>query len=130
MHVFIYSNSSIASLTFKKLVVSLSQRGNTIVNQDLIAGDAHKEAITTTQRYERTMSALKKADIGIFASLEPSFYDGYFLSLVLSRAIPCIICSNATVATDTFSGCTNPLCYYRSYRDLKDLIYQLAVFGV
>ncbi|MCR4329220.1 MAG: hypothetical protein NUV65_01600 [Candidatus Roizmanbacteria bacterium] len=130
MDIFIYSGNSTTTVAFKKLVVALSQRGNSIVNQDLIALDARKETIEDTQRYERTMSALKKADICIFESSIPHFYEGFFLSLALSRTLPCIVCSNTTQQTQEISGCTHPLCYYRNYRDIKDLIYQLAVFGV
>jgi len=130
MDIFIYSGSSETSVQFKKIVVALSQRGNIIVNQNLIERATRGEHIDDTQKYELTLSALKKATLCIFESSAPHFYDGFFLSLALNRKLTSIICTNSTANSNYIEGCTNPLCYVRHYRDLKDLIYQLAVFGV
>lgn len=130
MNIFIYSNNPRTTVVFKKIVVALSQRGNVIVNQDMIKKLTSTNILTDTQRYEQTMQVLKKAQLCIFESSAPQFFDGFFLNLALSRNITSIVCSNDSSTFATISGCTNPLCYYRQYKDITDLIYQLAVFGV
>lgn len=130
MNIFIYSHNPCPTVVFKKIVVALSQRGNVIVNQDMIKNLINTPILTDTQRYEQTMHALKKAQLCIFESSAPQFFDGFFLSLALLRNITSVVCSNNSSTFATVSGCTNPLCYYRQYKDITDLINQLAVFGV
>jgi|GEM_PF-1403898 len=117
-------NSLPLSLTLKKLTSFLAERGNKILNLELLTKRS------SSGQFEKILHLLKDTDLAIFLINEESFFCAFFLSTLLLKAKQTLLFSqNPSVLRKAKQVTLKPFHTY-FYQEIDEILQTLKLFKV